>query len=223
MLEWRNLVCGVMIIVVPTSLAAQGTDRAMLHNDGGTWLNGSPSPDSSAIFPDTVVQTQTDHTAKIDADGSSVTILPETIVRFEADELVLDHGQLQLNTARAMRVQVGCITIIPVTQDRTQYDVIDVNGRVKVIAYKHDVKVHYRQTNARTAKQSEFSDFIVREGEESSREERCGAAVKPAEIVAAKGPILDSLWSKGVAVVAIGAITCFALCHSDDPVSPWKP
>jgi hypothetical protein len=222
LLEWRNLVCGVMIIVVPTSLAAQAPDRALLHNDGGTWLNGSPSPDSSAIFPDTLIQTQTDHTAKIDAAGSSITVLPETIVRFDADELVLDHGQLQLNTTRAMRVRVGCITIIPVTQDWTQYDVIDVDGRVKIIAYKHDVKVHYRQTTAQRAKESEFSDFIVREGEQSTREERCGAPAKPGEIVAAKGPLLDNLWVKGVAAVAIGTITCFALCRTD-PVSPSQP
>ncbi|MGA8700903.1 MAG: hypothetical protein WB625_04595, partial [Candidatus Sulfotelmatobacter sp.] len=96
MLQWRKLVCGVMIVILPTSLMAQNSARAMLHDDGGVWLNGSPAPNSSAIFLHDLVQTQKGNWAKIDADGSTVTVQPETIVQFEGDELVLDHGSLQL-------------------------------------------------------------------------------------------------------------------------------
>ena len=227
MLEWRNLVCGVVcgvtIVIGPASLAAQTTGGALLHSDGGTWLNGNPAPDTSAIFPDAVIQTQQGHSAKIDADGSTALIQPETIVQFEGDELVLDHGWLQLNTARQMKVRINCITVIPLTPDRTQYDVTDIDGKITVAAIKNDVKIHYKAAVTRRSKQSESSDVIVHEGEQSTRDDKCGAAVRPADVVDAKGAILNSVWAKSAGVAVIGTLTCLGLCHSDDPVSPSKP
>jgi hypothetical protein len=225
LLEWRNLICGLMIIVLPTSLVAQSSDRALLHTYGGTWLNKSPALPSTAIFPDDYIQTASDHTANIDAEGSSVSILPETSVQFEDNELVLDHGRLQINTARGMKVQVGCMTVIPMTLDRTQYDVMDVNGNVKVIAYKHDVKIRYRKASSGLfrAKEARFSEVIVREAEHASRNEHCGGIATPADAAPATGPILDSLWAEGVGIAAVGAILCFGLCHEDDALSPDKP
>ncbi len=223
MLEWRNLVCGVMIIVVPASLMAQSTDRALLHSDGGTWLNGNPAPETSAIFPDALIQTQKLHIARIDAEGSSVLVQPETVVQFEGDELVLDHGSLQLNTAREMKVRVNCITVIPISPDRTQYDVTDVDGKVKVVAYKNDVKIHAAGAALRRSKQGALSEVIVREGEQATRSEHCGPPIRPTEGIDANGAIMDSIWAKSVAIGVVGVLTCLGLCHTDDPPSPYKP
>jgi hypothetical protein len=222
LLEWRNLVCGVMIVILPTSLMAQDSARAMLHNDGGVWLNGNPAPNSSAIFLHDLVQTQKGNWAKIDADGSTVTVQPDTIVQFEGDELVLDHGGLQLNTSRGMRVRVNCMTVIPLTQEWTRYDVIDVDGRMMVVEHENDVKIHYQGAAARRSKQAGFSDVTVHQGEQVTREERCGAPAKPAEAVSANGTILGSIWAKGAGIAAIG-LTCLALCRGGEPVSPSKP
>jgi hypothetical protein len=65
--EWRNLVCGVVIVLVPASLPAQESGRAMLHSEGETRLNENLAPNSSAIFLHDVVQTLHEHGAKIDA------------------------------------------------------------------------------------------------------------------------------------------------------------
>ena len=112
-------------------------------------------------------------------------------MQFEGLELVLDHGSLHINTNRGMRVRVNCITIIPLTLDRTQYDVTDVDGKVHVVAAKDDVKIHAKGAAYRAAKRGESSDVIVREGEQSTRSEKCGAAAKPTDGVAAGGPTLD--------------------------------
>jgi hypothetical protein len=221
--EWRNLVYGVVIVVLPASLMAQDSGRALLHSDGGVWLNGNPAPNSSAIFPHDLVQTQKENSAKIDADGSAVTVQADTIVQFDGDELVFDHGSLQLNTSRGMKVRVNCLTVIPVTPERTQYDVTDVDGKVKVVAYKNDVTIHYQGAVTRKSKHPASLDVIVREGEQASREERCGAPIRPTEVIDAKGAILNSVWAKGAGVAAIGIFTCVGLCHGDDPVSPYKP
>jgi hypothetical protein len=221
--EWRNFVCGVMMLVLPASLIAQATGGAMLHSDGGVWLNGNPAPNSSAIFPHDVVQTQKENKAKIDADGSTATVQPDTIVQFEGEQLVLDHGSLQVNTSRAMSVRVNCMTVIPLTQDWTRYDVIDVDGKIHVLAHENNVRIHYQGVAARRSKAAGFSDVTLHQGEEATREERCGAAAKPAEVVNAKGAILNSVWAKGAGLAAIGILTCWALCRGDDPISPYIP
>jgi len=220
--EWRNLVCSVMIVILPASLMAQ-SGRAMLYSPGGVWLNGNPAPNASAIFPHDVIQTQKETRAKIDMDGSTVTVQPDTIVQFEGDELVLDHGSLQVNTSRGMRARVSCVTLIPLTQEWTRYDVIDVDGKMTVAAYQNDVKIHYQSAGTRLSKQALSSDVTVHQGEQVTREERCGAAAKPAEVINAKGAILNSIWARGAGIAAIGILTCWALCHGDDPISPAKP
>ncbi len=223
MAEWRKLVCGAMVMVLPASLIAQDFGRAMLHSDGGVWLNGQPAPNSSAIFPHDLVQTRPESTAKVDIDGSTVTIQPDTLVQFEGDELVLDHGSLQLNSARGMRVRVNCMTVVPLTQEWTRYTVIDAGGKVVVAAYENDVKIHYRHVASQRSKDTGSPDVTVHRGEQVTRDERCGARAKPAQILDANGAILNSTWARGTGIVAISVLTCWALCRGNEPVSPEKP
>ena len=213
-----------MIAIVPASLNAQVSDRGLLYSDGGTWLNGSLAPAVTAVFPDSLVQTQLGHGAKINMEGSNILISPETVVQFQGDELALDHGSLQLDTTQEMKVLIGCITVTPVTSDRTQYSVTDLDGRVQVVASKNDVKIHLHGSLSRT-KQGASSDLIVREGEKVSRQERCGAPARPTQGLNPGEPALNSPWFWGAGLVAIGAITCLGLlCHPrEDPVSPSKP
>ncbi|MFZ0198206.1 MAG: hypothetical protein WB523_04775 [Candidatus Sulfotelmatobacter sp.] len=219
--EWRKLVCGVMIVIVPSSLIAQSSGGALLHSSGGTWLNENPAPATAAIFADSLVQTQKGYSARIDAEGSSVQIGSETVVQFQGNELTLDHGSLKLDTATAMTVIVGCITINPIVADRTQYDVTDIDGKVKVIAYKKDVKIRLHGSALRKTKPGASSEFIVKEGEQATRAEHCGVPINnPGP---GTRPYLDSIAAKSIGLVVVGVITCYALCRNDDPVSPSKP
>jgi hypothetical protein len=85
------------------------------------------------------------------------------------------------------------------------------------------VKIHLKGGTAIRSKEGKSSDLIVREGERSSRSEKCGAAVRPDAVVDAKGAVLNSWWAQATAVGAIAVIACLGLCHSDDPVSPSTP
>ncbi|MGA2417559.1 MAG: hypothetical protein ABSF59_24180 [Candidatus Sulfotelmatobacter sp.] len=231
LLGWRNFICGVMIVLVPASLTAQdnaqafpGNGRAMLHSNGGTWLNERPAPASAAIFMEALIQTQKDHSARIDADGSTATIGPDTLVQFEGDELVLDHGSVQVSTVRKVRVRVNCVTVIPMTEDRTYYEVTDVDGKVRVVAYKKDVKVHAKGAVTRLSKKDTSTEAIVREGEQSTRSEKCGGAIKPVAAIDGKIAVLDTNAAKVVGGVGIGVIIiCAIWCRGDDPISPSTP
>jgi hypothetical protein len=225
--EWRKLVCAAMVAVLPASLIAQDFGRAMLRSTGGAWLNGKPAPNSSAIFPHDLIQTRPESTAKVDIDGSTVTIQPDTLVQFEGDELVLDHGSLQVKSARGMKVRVNCMTVVPLTQEWTRYDVIDASGKMMVAAYENDVKIQHRHVASQRASQrsqeGRSSDVRVHRGEQVTRDERCGVKANPAQMLDAKGAMLNSPWAKGTGIVAVGVLTCWAICLGNEPVSPVKP
>ena len=217
-----------MMVVLPVSLWAQDTGAAMLRSSGGVLVNKNPAPASTALLPDDLIETQKDIAAHIEATGSTADMRPETIVQFEGDELVLEHGSVSVNTARSMRVRVGCITVTPVSAEWTHYDVTDTNGKVTVSALKDDVYINSGSKNPQDAKQpaqSTHSDrTIVKEGEQKSREEKCGgAAIKESSRFAARGAFMNSPWAIGGATVVVGVLTCWALCRGEDPTSPSNP
>lgn len=213
-----------MIAILPPSLVADDVGAAILHNNGGVLLNGSAAPETATIFPGDTVQIQSNSAARIDVAGATLDIKSETVVVFESDEIRLDHGSLSVNTSRAFRVRVGCLTVTPVNADWTRYDVTDTNGKVNVAALKSDVYIDSRSANPQRAKQSALSGRVtVKEGEQKSREEKCAAADFKSEI-AARGAILNSPYVQWPAAIGItGGTICLILCHGDDPISPTSP
>ena len=211
-----------MIAILPVSLLAQDTAAAMLRSNGiGVILNKNPAPATIALFPNDLVETQKNAAARIEVSGSTADINVDTMVQFEGNELVLDHGSLSVNTSRGLRVRVGCVTITPVNDTVwTKYDVVDVDGKVSVSALKSAVYIDARSKNFEQAKQSARSNrATVREGERKSREEKCGAA----DHWFHPGPILNSEGAIIGGVAAVGIMACAGLCHHDDPMSPTKP
>jgi len=222
--QGRNLVCGVMILVLPVALTAQDVNRAMLRTQGGTWLNGKAAPESTVIFSNDLVQTDASHVATIEAEGSTVTVQPETIVQFRGDELVLDHGRLQIGTSRKIKVRVNCLTVIPIVYEWTQYDVTDVNGKVTVVAHKNDVNIHAHSTLHQSKQSGPAGEATVREGESATRDEHCPGAARLRAPIDAEGPWLDNWWVTGLGMAGVGVPLCKAFCfHGDDPVSPSVP
>src|SRR5215831_12316477 len=169
----------------------------MLHGSDGVLVNGGPLPGSMAIFPDALIETPKAGVARIEVSGSAADINAETVVQYQTDELALDHGTVSVNTSRAFRVRVGCITVTPVKADWTHYDVTDLDGRVTVSALKGDVYLDAHTNTAQEAKQGpEKSRTIAHEGEQKSREEKCAAAGPPPDHLAAYGAIMNSPYVK---------------------------
>jgi hypothetical protein len=221
--EWRHLVCGAMIAILPTAVISEDNSRAMLRNTGGgTWLNGTAAPESATVFPNDLIQTQKAHVATLQAEGSDVVIGPETVTQFDGDELFLDHGTLALQTSREMKVRVGCMTIVPVSAAWTHYEVTDTDGKAHISALQNDLRIDYREV-ARGVKQKSQS-VSVHQGEEVTREERCGAPARVIDIVDAKGTLLSVRNAAIAGATAITAVCVFYLCRQGaEPVSPANP
>jgi hypothetical protein len=101
--------------------------------------------------------------------------------------------------------------------------VSDVDGKVTVAAQQNSVQIHYAGVGLRQSKQAAFADLTVRQGEQATRDEKCGTSARPSDVINAKVAILNNIWVKGAGLAAIGVLTCWALCRGDDPLSPDTP
>jgi hypothetical protein len=211
-----------LVVAVPTSLLGQ-TPTAILHTQGGVWVNGYEAKDSSAIFTGDLVETKPEFSASLSLEGSTVLIQPESVAKLQENMLVLDYGSVSVGTSKSFKVQVKCITVAPVSSDWTQYDVTDVNGTIRVAARKSDVYVQ-RETSLRkpSPETGASHEGLVREGEQRSYEESqvCGTPARPA----GAGPVLNSKWIVAGAGIGIVVLICVIACGGGGPpISPKSP
>jgi hypothetical protein len=221
----RRFLCWVLVVLCPLSLTAADTGSAVLHSDGGVWVNGSEIAGSSVVFPGDVIETKPGFVANLDAEGSSVLIQPESVVKFQSTFLSLEHGSVSVGTSTSMSVHVNCIKVEPVTGDRTQYDVADVNGTVHVVVHKNDVNITQGGTLRKAAPDSNLSQSAtMHEGQQATRDEStaCGAAAPPQS---PGSPVNTKLLEIGGGVGAGVLVLCLLLCRgtSQTKVSPDGP
>lgn len=223
----RVILCWALIVIVPVSLLGQ-TTSAILHTQGGVWVNNYEATDSSTIFSGDTVETKTGFSANLVLEGSAALIQPESVTTFKGDLLELNHGGVAVETSTIFKVRVNCITVIPVSNDFTQYEVTDVNGSVHVAARKKDVNVEIRGHNKPTAENAgSQGSGSVHEGEQHSYDESqlCGA---PARIPQGNSLPLNTKWLEIGGAVAGGSILICVLVPcwgggSKKSISPTNP
>jgi len=221
----RNFTCWVMVVLCPLSLAAADTGSAIVHNKGGVWVNGAEVADSTVIFPGDVLETKPGFVANLDAEGSSVLIQGESIVKFETNSLTLEHGSVSVGTSTEMIVHVNCLKVEPISNDRTQYDVKDVSGKVEVAANKDDVKItEGGGLRKASTKNGSSESATVHEGQREARDESsaCGAPARPEGTSNA----VNTKWLEIGGGAGAGALVlCLLLCRStkSSSVSPTQP
>lgn len=205
----------------PVVSVADDTAVAILRATGSVVVDGGEVQPSSAIFSGALIETRKGSFARIEAQGTSVEIGSETVVRFEGDEIYLEHGSLSVNTSRSMRVRAGCVTVVPVNTDWTQYETRDLDGKVAVAAIKNDVNIESRRAKLKsTARPPDSTHVTVKQGDQASREDKCAALPSQS---AASGSALNSPYVKWPALGVASGVICWILCRGDEPASPSKP
>jgi hypothetical protein len=216
----------MLALLCPLSLTAAETGSAVLRSQGGVWVNGSEVAGSTVVFPGDLLETKPGFVANLDAEGSSVLIQPESIIKFQGTFLSLEQGSVSVGTSTSMSVQVNCLKVEPVSNDRTQYDVADISGLVKVAAQKKDVNITQSGALQKASRQGTTSSqsATVHEGELATRDEAaaCGSAARPGG--AASG--LNTKWVEVGAGAGGGVLLlCILLCKGSghSSVSPSQP
>src|ERR1700686_473259 len=199
----RSAVCCLLALVFPAQVMFAGeTAAAMLYTNGAAWLNGAEVPKSSAVFAGDLLQTRPDSSASIQSNGSNVMVLADSLVKFEGPAVELEHGSVRVTTSRGLAAHAGDVTIKPVADSWTEFQVTDVDGRVQIAANKGDVTV-----------QDDKGTTTVNQGQQTTRDDtadpnkkkkrrRGGAGPAPA----AAGGIMNSTPAVLGGVAAIGAV-----------------
>lgn len=206
----------MMVSLFPASLIAADSGAAMLYTKGNASVNGSSVPRSSAIFPGDVVQTKPDSAANINAPGSNVMVLADSLVTYRSNALAIEHGTVTVVTSKGMVTRVGDVTVSPASANWTEFQVTDVNGTVQIIARKGDVNVNDGQETTTLAQGQQTSRDENQESKKKKKREGGAAA-------AAAGSALNSPIAIGIGAAAVGGVLTWVLIQGDDPVSPVAP
>ncbi len=131
----------LMLVIFPGALFAADQPAAMLYSHGSALLNGNNVPRSSAIFPGDLVQTNRDSVANINATGSTVLVLNDSIVQYEGSAVKLEHGGVTVSTSKLLATRAGDVRVSPAAGVWTEFEVRDVDGRVQIVARKGDLTI----------------------------------------------------------------------------------
>lgn len=208
MLRRTLITVGLLLSAMPLFAADTGD---MLYIKGETRVNGGTIPNSSAIFPGDIVQTETDSAANINALGSNIVIAPNTILIVEENGVNLDRGGLTVVTARSATVHAGNLTIMPAHSASTQYEITSNNGTIHIIARKGDITV------------TDGSGTVqLNEGQETTRTEDPHKN-KDGAMAGGKGPLIPAVAYEATGAGVAGALIVYYLSQDHTPASPIKP
>jgi hypothetical protein len=214
----RHIACWTMIAAVPISLWAADSSPAMLYARGTTWINGGAVPRTSAVFPGDLVQTRSDSVASINASGSSVVVMADSLVKFEGPAVALEHGTLRVATSKGLSTHSGDITVAPASNGWTEFEVKQVSDdTVQIVAQKGDVTVS-DGSNSSTLSQGQQTT-VGNSMEKKKKKRRKGGGAIPAS----GGAVLDSPVVIYGGAAAVGGLLTWVLLQDDNPVSQVAP
>ncbi len=231
MSAFSRMVSCVLLLGFPASSFAADSGAAMLYTHGAAWLNGAHVPASSAIFTGDLVQTRSDSGANINAPGSSITVLGDSLVQFEGASLKVEHGSVDVATSKGVATTAGDVRVAPASNAWTEFNVTDVDGTVKIAANKGDLLVtddngtvtlpQGQQTtrDEQTAQSDQSTDTSTNSNKDKKKNKKRAAGAAPG----ATGGALSSPVAIGIGSAIIGGVTLWVLVKSDDPVSPSTP
>ncbi len=215
----RSMVCCVLVILLPCALIAADTDAAMVYTNGTAWINGTYVPrSSSAIFSGDLLQTRSDSVANINQAGSTITVLADSLVKFQGNSLQVEHGGVTVSTSRQVSTVTGGVTVSPVSTTWTEFNVTDVDGTVRIAARKGDLTI---SNGKETTTLAQGRETTVDESSGNGRKQK-GTQGGPTS--SASGGVLNSPWALG-AGGAVGTyfLVRWAIMPREDPASPYKP
>src|SRR6266566_512458 len=219
---YLKILSSLLVLILPGALFAADRPAAMLYSHGTALLNGHSIARSSAIFFGDQVQTNADSAANINASGSIVLVLNDSLVEYQDDAVQLEHGGISVSTSKLLATRAGDITVSPAASVWTEFEVRDVDGRVLIAARKGDLTIS-DETGTTTLAQGEQTtreDSADSEKDKKKKKRRKGAAAAPA---AAEGGVFNSPIAVGIGGAAIlGGASWVKVQSGEQPASPTR-
>src|SRR5882762_7716817 len=211
----------LLIVIFPLALFAADRPAAMLYSHGTALLNGHSIARSSAIFFGDLVETDAASAANINASGSIVLVLNDSLVQYQDQAVKLEHGGVTISTSKLLGTRAGDITVSPAASAWTEFEVRDVDGRVHIVARKGDLTINDEKgtTTLAQGEQTTREDSDSEKDKDKKKKRKKGAAAAPA---AAEGGVFNSPIAVGIGGAAILGGAVWVLVQGDEPTSPTK-
>lgn len=210
----------LMVVLFPAALFATDQPAAMLYSHGTALVNGNSIARSSAIFSGDLVETSADSAANINASGSIVLVLHDSLVKYQGNAVELEHGGVTISTSKALATRAGEVTVSPAANVWTEFEVRDVDGTVQIAARKGDLTISDDKGTTATLAQGQETtrdDSQSQEDKNKKKKRRAGGAAP-----AAGGGVLSSPWAVGIGGGAIAGGVVWVLLQREQPASPTK-
>jgi hypothetical protein len=221
---FRKMVSCVLLLLFPGSLFAADSNAAMLYTNGAAWVNGAHVPrPSSAIFAGDLLQTRSDSVANINEPGSSITVLSDSLVQFDISSVKIEHGGVTVSTSKGVATTAGDVKVTPASYSWTEFNVVDVDGVVKIAAQKGDLMIDDGNgvvtlaQGQETTRDEQSADNNNNNKKKKNKNQQSGAAP------AAGGGILSSPIAIAVGAGAVVALITWVLVQNSNPASPAQP
>jgi hypothetical protein len=220
---FRSTVSCVLLILFPAAMFAADSTAAMLYTNGPAWVNGVHVPrSSSAIFAGDLLQTRFDSVANINEPGSSISVHSASLVQFEGTSVRIEHGGVTVSTSKGTATTAGDVKVTPASSSWTEFDVVDVDGTVRIAARKGDLTISdgkevFTLAQGQETTRDESASDTDKDGKKKSKRRAAGAAP------AATGGILNSPVAIGIGGAAVVGVATWVLIQNDNPASPTKP
>jgi hypothetical protein len=215
-----------LTLLVPMQLLGQESASGMVYANGSVTVNGTEIPKSVAVFPGDKLETKPDASATIGANGSSVMMFSDSLVRYEGTSVGVDRGSVRVNTSSGFEAYACEVKARPVDNTATQYQFTHNDGHVTVVAIKGDVFVEERHgpTTGQESKTDQESKR-VKEGEQATRDDGCEVAKTPRHAPSAPSSIGNPKILYPAIGITGGVITWILLRggHDHQPISPECP
>jgi hypothetical protein len=216
----QSTVCCLLAILFPAQVMLGGeTASAMLYTNGAAWLNGSEVPKSAAVFAGDMLQTRPDSTARIQANGSSVMVLADSLVKFEGPAVELEHGAVRVTTSHGLAARAGDVTVKPASDSWTEFQVTDVDGRMQIAANKGDLTVQDDKGTTTVTQGQQTTRDDTSDTEKKKKKRRHGSGAAPA----AGGGIMSSPYVVYSGLGIAGGVGLWVWLQSEPPASPACP
>jgi len=164
--------------------------------------------------------------ANINSPGSTITVFSDSLVQFEGSSLRIDHGGVTIATSKGVGTTVGDVRVFPLANSWTEFNVIDVDGTVRIAARKGDLTVSdgagtvtLAQGQETTREESSTQSDKDQPDKSKKKNKKRAAGAAPA----ATGGTLNSPIAVAIGAGAIVGVTAWVLSRNDDAVSPSKP
>lgn len=225
---YLKIVSYIMVVIFPGALFGADTNPgAMLYAHGETMLNGNRVLRSSALFSGDLIQTSADSVANVNATGSTVLILNESLVQYVGSAIKLEHGGITISTSKLMATRAGNVTVSPAASVWTEFEVRDVDGRVQIAARKGDLTIS-DQTGTTTLAQGDQTtrdesqaqtDNQNQDQNQKKKKKKAAAGTIPG----AAGGVFNDPVTVGIGTGIIVGGTIWVLLQGGSPVSPAAP